>query len=69
MAKSKERSRIASDEELGRLCEYFDQGTRGSIPMSDIVMFAVHSARRQDEITQLRWADNDPEKPRALSRG
>lgn len=62
VAKVKERNRVASDEELHRLCRYFDQSVRAEIPMSDIVMFAVYSARRQDEITQLRWVDNDPEK-------
>lgn len=62
VAKAQERSRVAADEELRRLCEHFGQSTRAEIPMSDIVMFAVYSARRQDEITQLRWEDNDPEK-------
>ena len=62
VAKSKERNRTATDDELERLCTYFNQANRGWIPMADIVMFAVHSARRQDEITQLRWCDNDSEK-------
>jgi integrase len=53
---------VATDEELVRLCEHFRQSTRADIPMADIVMFAIYSARRQDEITQLRWEDNDPEK-------
>lgn len=59
VAKAKERTRIATDDELARLKTHFEQATRGDIPMSDIIMFAVYSCRRQDEITQLRWADND----------
>jgi integrase len=62
VGKSKERERVITDDELERLCAYFDQSTRQQIPMSDIVRFAVQSARRQDEITQLRWADNDGDK-------
>ena len=62
VSKARERTRIASDDELERLCKHFDQTTRASIRMADVIMFAVYSARRQDEITQLRWADNDPEK-------
>jgi integrase len=62
VSKPKERTRVATDEELERLCAHFKRSTRGEIPMADIIMFAVHSARRQDEITQLRWADNDEEK-------
>ena len=62
VAKSRERSRVATDDELARLCGHFVQGTRGTIPMADIIMFAVYSARRQDEITQLRWVDNDSDK-------
>ena len=62
VAKSKERNRIATDDELEALCNHFSQANRGWIPMADIIMFAVYSARRQEEITQLRWTDNDAEK-------
>jgi integrase len=62
VGKSKERDRVATDDELARLYEHFEQATRGEIPMADIIRFAVFSARRQDEITQLRWSDNDAEK-------
>ena len=30
--------------------------------MTDVMWFAIYSARRQDEITQLRWTDNNAEK-------
>ena len=62
IGKSKERERVASDEELKHLTDHFSIGVRAEIPMADIVWFAVHSCRRQGEITQLRWADNDAEK-------
>ena len=61
VGKAKERARLVTDEELNRLCDHF-ASSRGTIPMVDIVRFAVASARRQDEITQLRWADCDAEK-------
>lgn len=61
VAKSKVRSRRPTQSELSRLNEYFlDKGKRhSSLPMSDIMWFAVHSARRQSEITNLLKSDND----------
>ena len=61
VAKSKARSRRPSESELSRLTKYFhDKGKRrSSIPMGDIVWFAIHSARRQSEITSLLINDND----------
>ena len=62
VAKSRERKVTATDEQLDQLVRYFQSTTRAMIPMADIIMFAVYSCRRQDEITQLRWEDNDSEK-------
>ncbi len=61
VAKSKVRSRRPSQSELSRLAEYFldKEKRRASLPMSDIMWFAVHSARRQSEITSLLADDND----------
>jgi integrase len=59
IAKARERDRLVTDDEITTLCEHFEASSRGSIPMRDIVLFAVASARRQDEITQLRWVDCD----------
>ena len=61
VAKSKVRSRRPSQSELSRLNEYFlDKEKRhASLPMSDIMWFAVHSARRQSEIANLLTGDND----------
>jgi len=61
VAKSKVRSRRPSQSELSRLTEFFrdKEKRRSSMPMSDIMWFAVHSARRQREITSLLADDND----------
>ena len=61
VAKSKQRSRRPTTEELRRLTEYFGEKEkrRASIPMRDIMWFAIHSARRQSEITRLLFSDND----------
>jgi integrase len=62
VAKSKQRFRRPTKEELERLTEYFCQKEkrRSSIPMRNIMWFAIHSARRQSEITRLLFSDNDP---------
>lgn len=61
IGKSQDRDRTATDAEIEKLCAYFEASTRATIPMSDVIRFALYSARRQDEITQLRWADSDPD--------
>jgi integrase len=53
--KSKERKRRPTEDELSRLCNYLD--LHSSLPMRDIINFAVESAMRIDEITRLRWID------------
>ncbi|WP_405233678.1 tyrosine-type recombinase/integrase [Lentisalinibacter salinarum] len=60
VSKARVRTRRPTDEELNALTEYFRQRDRRSaLPMVDILWFAIHSARRQSEITNLLWADND----------
>ncbi len=50
-----------TDQQLLSLTDHFlNRGPRATIPMADIIWFAVYSARREDEICRLRWADNDP---------
>jgi integrase len=53
--RSTERIRRPTVAELEALQEYLD--TRSSLPMRDIIDFAVESAMRVDEITRLRWSD------------
>lgn len=51
-----------------RILAYFETVYRGSIPMSDIVQFALLTARREEEITRLLRSDLDPESKTALLR-
>jgi len=59
---SEKRDRRPSAQELARLDEEFsrqDGQDRVSFSMRDIMWFAIHSCRRQDEITKLLWDDLD----------
>jgi len=53
--RSKERVRRPTTDEITRLCDYLD--THSALPMRDLINFAIESAMRIDEITQLRWVD------------
>jgi integrase len=54
-AKSKERSRRPTAKEIDDLCDYLDK--HSTLPMRDIIHFAIESAMRVEEITLLRWID------------
>jgi len=57
---SKLRERRPTNEELDKLRKRFDaQRWRMKIPMHDIIDFAILTARREGEITRLKWADLD----------
>lgn len=56
--RAEERERRPTAAELARLTEYFES-RQSSIPMADVMWFAVHSSRRQAEITRLEWRDLD----------
>jgi integrase len=57
---SKLRERRPTNEELDKLRKRFDaQRWRMKIPMRDIMDFAILTARREGEITRLRWVDLD----------
>lgn len=57
-ARAARRQRRPTDDELERLLAFFaSRDQRAAIPMCDLVRFALCSARRQAEITRLRWAD------------
>jgi len=54
------RDRRPSDKELALLDSHFaSRDGRSTIPMQDIMWFAIHSARRQGEIVKLLWSDNN----------
>ncbi|HNP34896.1 MAG TPA: tyrosine-type recombinase/integrase [Woeseiaceae bacterium] len=61
ISKAKRRSRRPTTDELDALTELFERRDkrRSNIPMNDIMWFAIHSARRQAEITDLLFSDND----------
>jgi len=61
IAKAKSRSRRPTADELDALTKLFERRDkrRSNIPMNDIMWFAIHSARRQAEITDLLFSDND----------
>jgi site-specific recombinase XerD len=64
--KSRARDRRPSLEELEKLKAWFD--TKSTLPMRDIIDFAVATAMRAGEITRLRWADLDEEQATIIIR-
>jgi integrase len=60
--------RLTADEERVVLEHFERRDRRAEIPMVPIIRFALLTARRQDEITRLRWADLDRATGTALLR-
>ncbi len=60
IARSTQRNRRPTPDELKKLNEHFTRRDgRSMLPMVDLMWFAIHSARRQEEITRLEWSDNN----------
>jgi integrase len=60
IAKAGQRERRPTPDEIKLLSDYFQRrDKRAQLPMYDIFWFAIHSARRQGEITRILFADND----------
>lgn len=62
VAKSSERSRRPTLEELDKIMTHFGNVRSrrpDSVPMQAIIAFAIFSSRRQEEILRIRWADMD----------
>lgn len=60
IAKPANRNRRPTLAELEAILEYgIKTKARQVIPTNEIILFALFSARRQDEITRLRWEDLD----------
>lgn len=69
VGKAQKRNRRPTAEELQRLKAFFSRrDVRSTIPMVDIVDFAIHSARREAEICRLEWRDNDSESRTGMVR-
>lgn len=70
-SRSRERDRRPTLDELDQLLAHF-AAVRAkrvdSLPMVDIVLFALFSTRRQEEITRITWADLEAEHSRVMIR-
>lgn len=53
--KSKERERRPTKAEITALCNHFDK--HSTLPMRDLIHFAIGTAMRLSEITGLKWVD------------
>jgi integrase len=62
VAKSNERDRRPTQDELNRLIEYAETNPQQFIPLGRIIRFAVASAMRQGEICRIEWPDVDMKK-------
>lgn len=70
-SKSAERDRRPTLEELDLLLSHFSERKKrqpASAPMAEIILFALFSTRRQEEITRLQWQDLDEANKRILIR-
>ncbi|MGH8039495.1 MAG: tyrosine-type recombinase/integrase, partial [Stenotrophomonas sp.] len=68
-AKSRQRQRrLLKAEEQDLITHFTVRDERADIPMVDIMRFALATARRQEEITRLRWEDLNRERGTALLR-
>lgn len=68
---SKRRDRLPTMGELDRLMTHFGERRRrrpSSLPMQQIVAFALFSTRRQEEILRIVWSDLDEDHSRVLVR-
>lgn len=60
IGKSKQRTRRPTSQELWRLSRYFGRKQRrSSVPMLHLMWFAIYSVRRDAEMCQLFWKDNN----------
>lgn len=60
IAKPNQRKRRLSAAEEAALLDHFSRRDgRAELPMVDIMLFALATTRRQEEITRLRWRDVD----------
>jgi integrase len=63
VTKSEKRDRRPALDELNAVLDHFEERQRrapSSAPMVDIMLFALFSTRRQEEITRIKWADFEP---------
>lgn len=68
IGQAKKRERRPTEDELNLIYNYFDNNLHSDIPLSDIVRFAIESARRLNEICTLRWSDLNVEHSTCIVR-
>lgn len=69
IGRGRRRNRRPSPDELALLDAFFAvRDDRRSVPMRDLMWFAVFSSRRQAEICSITWADNDEAEQTGLVR-
>ena len=62
ISRAKKRERRPTADELKRLDQYFketDGRHQRTTPMRKVFWFAIFSSRRRDEISRIRWDDNN----------
>lgn len=70
-SRSNRRDRRPTLDELDKLMGHYGTMQRkraDAIPMQDIILFAIYSTRRLDEIVRARWDDLDDKRLRMLVR-
>lgn len=70
-AKSASRDRLPTMDELHAILSHFEERSirrPASVPMVKVVVFALFSTRRLEEITRIEWSDLDEEHSRVLVR-
>lgn len=71
ISRSRQRDRRPTLEELDKLLEHFIERRKKApqaLPMHKVIVFALFSTRRQEEITRIAWRDFQKEHKRALVR-
>ena len=71
IAKGNQRDRRPTLQELDQLLTHFENiraHRPRSLPMAKIIVFAIFSTRRQEEITRIAWDDYDKAAGRVLVR-
>ncbi|MEE4709132.1 tyrosine-type recombinase/integrase [Pseudomonas alliivorans] len=69
VTRSAERDRRPTLDELGRILNYFEEmrdRRKQEIDMVRVVLFALFSTRRQEEITRIKWRLMDEDRQRVL---
>lgn len=67
-SRSRERDRRPTIDELETLLAHFARRRSHAAPMGDIVLFAIFSTRRLEEMTRILWDDIDETHSRVMVR-